>query len=214
MPPYSKYGSPTFSAYSCRANAAARRNKKELHVRFSPSHPFPRNSKEGLAERERLVSWRRTTSIKLRAGGNKKASGDRDGSPQTRCPSGVRDVMHNSSPFFRSYARKGHPEAYCCFQGYKFETLCTLPRPWGEVSRAQIEARPTERVSNKAQYCSIVSANIGPTKVCLGGEIDARKSTTYLPPHPFLCLEEYAERSMNPSLGLQVQTSTHAHGMG
>lgn len=71
--------------------------------------------------------------------------------------------------------------------GYKFETLCTLPRPWGEVSRTEIETRPSERVSNKAQYCSIVSANIGPTKVCLAGEIDARRFT--LPPPPFLSFQ-------------------------
>ncbi|KAL2109200.1 hypothetical protein VUR80DRAFT_2819 [Thermomyces stellatus] len=59
------------------------------------------------------------------------------------------------------------------YWGYKFETLCTLPRPWGEVSRTEIEARTTERVSNKAQYCSIVTTNMGPTKVCMGGEVDA-----------------------------------------
>ncbi|SPO00632.1 related to C.elegans dom-3 protein [Cephalotrichum gorgonifer] len=59
------------------------------------------------------------------------------------------------------------------FWGYKFETLATLPRPWGEVSRTEIESRNTATVSNKAQYCSIVATNIGSTKLCLAGEIDA-----------------------------------------
>lgn len=66
------------------------------------------------------------------------------------------------------------------YLGYKFETLCTLPRPWGEVSRSEIEARTTDRVSNKAQYCSIATTNMGPTKVCLAGEIDARKTAPRL----------------------------------
>ncbi|CAI4210404.1 unnamed protein product [Parascedosporium putredinis] len=56
---------------------------------------------------------------------------------------------------------------------YKFETLCTLSRPWGEISRTEIESRPNDVVSNKAQYCSVAITNLGPTKMCLAGEIDA-----------------------------------------
>ncbi|KAI1391210.1 RAI1-domain-containing protein [Hypoxylon trugodes] len=59
------------------------------------------------------------------------------------------------------------------FLGYKFETLCCLPRPWGEVSRDFIENRDKEIVSNKAQYCSVVRTGIGKTTLCLGGEVDA-----------------------------------------
>ncbi|OTB05850.1 hypothetical protein M426DRAFT_319535 [Hypoxylon sp. CI-4A] len=59
------------------------------------------------------------------------------------------------------------------YWGYKFETLCCLPRPWGEVSRDFIENRDKEVVSNKAQYCSVVRTGIGKTTLCLGGEVDA-----------------------------------------
>ncbi|KAI0840258.1 RAI1-domain-containing protein [Hypoxylon sp. FL0890] len=59
------------------------------------------------------------------------------------------------------------------YWGYKFETLCCLPRPWGEVSRDLIENRDKEIVSNKAQYCSVVRTGIGKTILCLGGEVDA-----------------------------------------
>ncbi|KAL7625401.1 decapping endonuclease targeting mRNA [Parahypoxylon ruwenzoriense] len=65
------------------------------------------------------------------------------------------------------------------YWGYKFETLCCLPRPWGEVSRDVIENRDKEIVSNKAQYCSIVRTGIGNTVLCLGGEVDASKSAIY-----------------------------------
>ena len=57
--------------------------------------------------------------------------------------------------------------------GYKFEALATLPRPWGDVSRDEIEARDDAPVSNKAQYCSVVRTGIGSTLLCLGGEVDA-----------------------------------------
>lgn len=57
--------------------------------------------------------------------------------------------------------------------GYKFETLATLPAPWGETSREYIEDRENEVVSNKAQYCSVVRTGLGKTILCLGGEVDA-----------------------------------------
>ncbi|KXX73728.1 Decapping nuclease RAI1 [Madurella mycetomatis] len=56
---------------------------------------------------------------------------------------------------------------------YKFETLCTMPRPWGETSREYIENRDEEIVNNKEQYCSVVRTGFGNTIVCLGGEVDA-----------------------------------------
>ncbi|SPQ21096.1 ea58651c-63cb-4e9a-b861-5e966caefd4e [Thermothielavioides terrestris] len=59
------------------------------------------------------------------------------------------------------------------FWGYKFETLSTIPRPWGEVSREDIENRDQEIVNNKEQYCSVVRTGFGNTIVCLGGEVDA-----------------------------------------
>ncbi|TPX17646.1 uncharacterized protein E0L32_012057 [Thyridium curvatum] len=59
------------------------------------------------------------------------------------------------------------------FWGYKFETLSTLPAPWGEVDRDFIESRDTHVVNNKAQYCSVVRTGVGKTVLCLGGEVDA-----------------------------------------
>lgn len=59
--------------------------------------------------------------------------------------------------------------------GYKFETLSTLPAPWGECSRELIENRENEIVNNKSQYCSIVRTGLGKTNLCLGGEVDAGK---------------------------------------
>ncbi|XDG01953.1 hypothetical protein ABKA04_001568 [Annulohypoxylon sp. FPYF3050] len=59
------------------------------------------------------------------------------------------------------------------YWGYKFETLCCLPRPWGEVARDFIENRDKEIVNNKAQYCSVVRTGIGKSTLCLGGEVDA-----------------------------------------
>jgi RAT1-interacting protein len=57
--------------------------------------------------------------------------------------------------------------------GYKFETLSTLPAPWGETPREFIENRETEQVNNKEQYCSVVRTGMGKTILCLGGEVDA-----------------------------------------
>ncbi|KAK4204314.1 RAI1 like PD-XK nuclease-domain-containing protein [Triangularia verruculosa] len=59
------------------------------------------------------------------------------------------------------------------FWGYKFETLATIPRPWGETPRETIESRDSEIVNNKEQYCSIVRTAIGGKVMCLGGEVDA-----------------------------------------
>ncbi|TIC99619.1 Decapping nuclease RAI1 [Colletotrichum higginsianum] len=59
------------------------------------------------------------------------------------------------------------------FWGYKFETLATLPAPWGDTSREYIDNRIEEVVNNKAQYCSVVRTGIGPTVICIGGEVDA-----------------------------------------
>ncbi|KAE8446141.1 Protein rai1 [Mollisiaceae sp. DMI_Dod_QoI] len=59
------------------------------------------------------------------------------------------------------------------FWGYKFETLCLLPKPWDETPREYIENRENEVVSNHAQYCSIVRTGIGNSVLVIGGEVDA-----------------------------------------
>ncbi|KAK3365883.1 RAI1 like PD-XK nuclease-domain-containing protein [Lasiosphaeria ovina] len=65
------------------------------------------------------------------------------------------------------------PQEVMQFWGYKFETLSTLPAPWGETSRDYIESRVNEVVNNKEQYCSVVRTGLGKTILCLGGEVDA-----------------------------------------
>lgn len=59
------------------------------------------------------------------------------------------------------------------YWGYKFETLSTLPRPWADCTREEIESRETETVNNYAQYCSIVRTGIGNHTIVLAGEVDA-----------------------------------------
>lgn len=76
--------------------------------------------------------------------------------------------------------------------GYKFETLCTLPRPWGETPRDYIENRDNEIVNNKEQYCSVVRTGFGKTIVCLGGEVDASKLCTPPPIQPHAIAREAA----------------------
>ncbi|EEY14040.1 RAI1 [Verticillium alfalfae VaMs.102] len=70
--------------------------------------------------------------------------------------------------------RRGpHAPEVMQFWGYKFETLATLPKPWGDTPREYIENREDEVVNNKAQYCSVVRTGIGATTICIGGEVDA-----------------------------------------
>lgn len=58
------------------------------------------------------------------------------------------------------------------FWGYKFEALATLPRPWGQCTREEIEARPKAVVDNVCEYCVVVRTGVGKTKVVLGAEVD------------------------------------------
>lgn len=69
--------------------------------------------------------------------------------------------------------RHGPPLEVMQFWGYKFETLATMPAPWGDTERAFIENRENEVVNNKEQYCSVVRTGIGKSILCLGGEVDA-----------------------------------------
>jgi RAT1-interacting protein len=59
------------------------------------------------------------------------------------------------------------------YWGYKFESLCLIPDTWDATSRAFIEGRERNVVSNKAQYCSIVKTGMGPYSMIMGGEVDA-----------------------------------------
>ncbi|KAH7318536.1 Dhp1-interacting protein Din1 [Stachybotrys elegans] len=73
----------------------------------------------------------------------------------------------------RGKPRRGPPLEVMQYWGYKFETLATLPKPWGETPRDYIENREEEVVDNIAQYCSVVRTGIGKAVLCLGGEVDA-----------------------------------------
>ncbi|RDA95840.1 hypothetical protein CP533_5120 [Ophiocordyceps camponoti-saundersi (nom. inval.)] len=68
---------------------------------------------------------------------------------------------------------QGPPLTVMQYWGYKFETLATIPAPWGETSREFIEGREDQVVNNKEQYCSVVRTGIGKAILCLGGEVDA-----------------------------------------
>ena len=70
-------------------------------------------------------------------------------------------------------ARGNMSQDLMSFWGYKFESLCLLKDHWSRVSREEIEGREKERVSNYAQYCSIVRTGFGKVKVVLAGEVDA-----------------------------------------
>ncbi|KAF2218505.1 protein rai1 [Elsinoe ampelina] len=68
------------------------------------------------------------------------------------------------------------------YYGYKFETLSMLDHPMQEVSREDIESRPSRTVDTTAQYCSIVETAIGGHSMILGGEVDGVMG--FKPPSP------------------------------
>lgn len=59
------------------------------------------------------------------------------------------------------------------YWGYRFESVSLLDKHWCYSERAEIEARENNRVSNYAQYCSIVRTGFENTKMIIGGEVDA-----------------------------------------
>ncbi|ROV91149.1 hypothetical protein VSDG_07884 [Cytospora chrysosperma] len=94
--------------------------------------------------------------------------------------------MHSQQEQAAQPWRGAIPQEVMQYWGYKFETLATLPAPWGETSRDYIENREKEVVNNKAQYCSVVRTGVGKTILCLGGEVDAgnhspQSSSTHFP---------------------------------
>lgn len=59
------------------------------------------------------------------------------------------------------------------YWGYKFEALATLPRPWSQCTRQEIELRPRAIIDNNSEYCVLVTTGVGKTRVVLGAEVDA-----------------------------------------
>ncbi|KAK3716881.1 decapping endonuclease targeting mRNA [Vermiconidia calcicola] len=68
--------------------------------------------------------------------------------------------------------RQQPPQELMQYWGYKFESLSTLPKPWAECNREQINTRDAEPVNTNIQYCSIVRTRIGNTSLVIGGEVD------------------------------------------
>ncbi|KAI0457993.1 RAI1 like PD-XK nuclease-domain-containing protein [Xylaria acuta] len=93
------------------------------------------------------------------------------------------------------------------YWGYKFETLCCLPRPWGEVSREFIENRNELVVSNKAQYCSVVRTGIGKSVLCLGGEVDAIISHRNTDPVVYQVWDSKPSQKGAPTNWVELKTS-------
>lgn len=58
------------------------------------------------------------------------------------------------------------------YSGYKFETISTLPKPWAQCTRKEIEKRNKLEVNNIEQYGIIVKTTIGSTSLLLGAEVD------------------------------------------
>ena len=79
----------------------------------------------------------------------------------------------------------------CEYVGYKFETIATIPKPWSQVSRSQIENRNKKVVNNYEQYLSVIRTGIGNVKLVLAGEIDC--CWDYLPDEQNKKLNHYVE---------------------
>lgn len=138
-------------------------------------NPF---STPNTATDKNLDSSKKTTNTKSDQGPKKTIAALDAVHPLKSCNSGVR--FHHPPVVVHKYSSR---------TGYKFETLSTLPKTWGETPRDYIENRENEIVNNKEQYCSVVRTGIGSTVLCLGGEVDASTfsflTVHYTPPFYF-----------------------------
>lgn len=80
------------------------------------------------------------------------------------------------------------------YSGYKFETIATLPKPWSECTRKEIEKRNKLEVNNIEQYCTVVKTTIGSTSLILGAEVD--------------CVWDYKPKDGNDVLSHYVELKT------
>lgn len=101
-----------------------------------------------------------------------------DDSLQTRNPVSEKQQLHMDT---------------CEYGGYKFETLATLPKKWGECLRTEIEQRHEKTVSNYSQYISVVRSGVGKVKTVLAGEVD--------------CVWDYLPESGQPKHYAELKTS-------
>lgn len=80
------------------------------------------------------------------------------------------------------------------YSGYKFEKIATLPKPWSECTRKEIEKRNKLEVNNIEQYCTVVKTTIGSTPLVLGAEVD--------------CVWDYKPKDGNDVLSHYVELKT------
>lgn len=59
------------------------------------------------------------------------------------------------------------------YTGYCFEKFATLPKPWGECTRDEIEGRYKGTVHHGPEYCTLVRSGVGSIKVVYAGEVDS-----------------------------------------
>lgn len=85
----------------------------------------------------------------------------------------IKDINQNSDLAKKNEVQSNYGIDLGSFSGYKFETLTTIPKPFGKVSRETIEERPKQIVSNGNEYASVVRTGIGSSKIILGAEVDA-----------------------------------------
>lgn len=99
--------------------------------------------------------------------------------------------MEQDHAYVQASKASNHSPPVMTYSGYKFEALATLPDTWHNCTRAQIENRNADPVSNYAQYASVVSSTVSGIPFIIGGEVDALAGV--LPTDPAGRREQYVE---------------------
>lgn len=107
-----------------------------------------------------------------------------------------------------------HSHEMMTYWGYKFETLSLLPTPPSQTPRDVITNRTRARVSNHAQYCSVVRTSFGAHTLLLGGEVDGLDSPKPPPPSSTTTNSSstaipWIELKTSESLSLRPNTPPH-----
>ncbi|CAG8447267.1 11407_t:CDS:2 [Ambispora gerdemannii] len=80
------------------------------------------------------------------------------------------------------------------YWGYKFETLCTIPKPPKEIKSSDdpdLVNRKLGLVNTNIQYCSVAKATLGRNRLIMGAEVDC--SDDVKPPPPQNPVGSYVE---------------------
>ncbi|ODV90426.1 hypothetical protein CANCADRAFT_13484, partial [Tortispora caseinolytica NRRL Y-17796] len=59
------------------------------------------------------------------------------------------------------------------YAGRKFEHVATIPKPWPDCSRQEVESRYSDPIQAQCQYISVVRTGIGSLAIAIAGEVDA-----------------------------------------